>query len=115
MVADLGATGWEAFEGLSQGTYSSWETGASVPAAEKLIALAYYFDVTLDWLVMGKGAMRADPSTAERQVEAIRLVLDPSEESHRELADLLLQLFPHPPDADGGEDGGVQHGTASAR
>lgn len=37
--------------GINLRTYQGYETGRSEPAIKKLIALADYFDVTMDYLV----------------------------------------------------------------
>ena len=36
---------------ISQGTYNNWENGNTQPCIEQLIALAQFFDVTVDYLV----------------------------------------------------------------
>ena len=37
--------------GMSQNTISRYETGARVPSREELIAIADYFDVSVDFLL----------------------------------------------------------------
>lgn len=37
--------------GIKQNSYSDWETGKNEPSLEKLIVLADFFEVSLDWLV----------------------------------------------------------------
>ena len=37
--------------GIKQSSYSDWETGKNEPSLEKLIVLADFFEVSLDWLV----------------------------------------------------------------
>lgn len=36
--------------GIKRNTYSDWETGKNEPSLEKLIVLADFFEVSLDWL-----------------------------------------------------------------
>ncbi len=40
--------------GISTGNFGDWKRGVSVPSAKKLIEIAQYFDVSLDWLMTGK-------------------------------------------------------------
>lgn len=42
--------------GVSQQAVQKWESGATVPDLDKIIMIAKYFDVSLDSLIMGKGA-----------------------------------------------------------
>lgn len=37
--------------GIKQNSYSDWENGKTEPSLEKLIVLADFFEVSLDWLV----------------------------------------------------------------
>lgn len=37
--------------GIKRNTYSDWENGKTEPSLEKLIVLADFFEVSLDWLV----------------------------------------------------------------
>ena len=37
--------------GIKQNSYSDWETGKNEPSLEKLIVLADFFEVSLDWMV----------------------------------------------------------------
>ncbi|RUT46631.1 XRE family transcriptional regulator [Paenibacillus anaericanus] len=47
--------------GISTGNLGDWKRGKSTPGSNKLIDIAMYFDVSLDWLMTGH----------ERQVEKI--------------------------------------------
>jgi transcriptional regulator with XRE-family HTH domain len=40
--------------GISTGNFGDWKRGKSVPSANKLVEIAKYFDVSLDWLMTGK-------------------------------------------------------------
>lgn len=53
--ADLG----EALGGLKKSMISAYETGDSSPSPETLAQIAELAGVTLDWLIAGKGPMRA--------------------------------------------------------
>ena len=37
--------------GVKQNTFTNWENGKREPSLEKLIVLADFFEVSLDWLV----------------------------------------------------------------
>ncbi|WP_017815781.1 helix-turn-helix domain-containing protein [Paenibacillus shenyangensis] len=47
---------------ISTGNFGDWKRGKSTPGTHKLIEIAAYFDVSLDWLLIGK----------ERQAEMIK-------------------------------------------
>ena len=40
--------------GLSNSIFSSWKKSPNLPAAETLVKIADYFDVSLDWLIKGE-------------------------------------------------------------
>lgn len=40
--------------GISTGNLGDWKRGKSTPSTNKLIEIAAYFDVSLDWLLTGK-------------------------------------------------------------
>ena len=48
--------------GVTRQAVQKWESGASRPDMENLIALAKYFDVTLDWLLTGAESAPAEPA-----------------------------------------------------
>lgn len=62
--------------GVSRQTVSKWESGASYPEMEKLIALCGLFDCTLDELVRGglpaAAQQQPEPAVASPQPEALR-------------------------------------------
>jgi transcriptional regulator with XRE-family HTH domain len=39
---------------ISTGNFGDWKRGKSTPGTHKLIEIAAYFDVSLDWLLTGK-------------------------------------------------------------
>ncbi|WP_138494192.1 helix-turn-helix domain-containing protein [Paenibacillus pinistramenti] len=41
--------------GISTGNLGDWKRGKSTPSTNKLIEIAVFFDVSLDWLMLGKG------------------------------------------------------------
>ena len=53
--------------GVTRQAVQKWESGASRPDMDNLTALAEYFDVTLDYLVMG----RESPSASQAQGQTI--------------------------------------------
>ncbi|MDO7907278.1 helix-turn-helix transcriptional regulator [Paenibacillus sp. JX-17] len=46
--------------GISAGNFGDWKRGKSVPGTAKLIEIAGFFDVSLDWLMLGR---RVGPET----------------------------------------------------
>jgi transcriptional regulator with XRE-family HTH domain len=40
--------------GISTGNFGDWKRGVSIPSTKKLIEIAQYFDVSLDWLMTGR-------------------------------------------------------------
>lgn len=40
--------------GISTGNFGDWKRGKSTPSTNKLIEIAAFFDVSLDWLMTGK-------------------------------------------------------------
>ena len=40
--------------GISTGNLGDWKRGKSTPSTHKLIEIGEYFDVSLDWLIVGK-------------------------------------------------------------
>ena len=47
---------------VSRQTISKWEVGESTPDMEKLVAISDLFEVSLDELIKGEEAKRAEPS-----------------------------------------------------
>ncbi|WP_339322206.1 helix-turn-helix domain-containing protein [Paenibacillus sp. FSL W8-0194] len=44
--------------GISTGNLGDWKRGKSTPGTHKLIEIASFFDVSLDWLILGKDQER---------------------------------------------------------
>ncbi|WP_379132447.1 helix-turn-helix domain-containing protein [Paenibacillus sp. sgz500958] len=42
--------------GISTGNMGDWKRGKSTPGTHKLIEIGAFFDVSLDWLILGKNA-----------------------------------------------------------
>lgn len=40
--------------GISTGNLGDWKRGKSTPSTNKLVEVAGFFDVSLDWLILGK-------------------------------------------------------------
>ncbi|GGA37264.1 helix-turn-helix domain-containing protein [Paenibacillus physcomitrellae] len=53
--------------GISTGNLGDWKRGKSTPSTNKLIEIAAFFDVSLDWLMLGKGAFN---SAVKEQAES---------------------------------------------
>lgn len=53
--------------GVSQQAVQKWETGITVPDVDKLIKISKYFNVTLDFLLLGKDE-RATEVSAQKSI-----------------------------------------------
>ncbi|SMF73745.1 Transcriptional regulator, contains XRE-family HTH domain [Paenibacillus uliginis N3/975] len=42
--------------GISTGNFGDWKRGKTTPSTNKLIEIAGYFEVSLDWLIVGRGS-----------------------------------------------------------
>lgn len=42
--------------GISAGNFGDWKRGKTTPSTAKLIEIAAFFSVSLDWLMVGKGS-----------------------------------------------------------
>lgn len=84
-----------------QSTVQGWEAGRG-PTIDGLVTLADFYGVDLRWLATGEGPReRVALGEAERQLEAIRLVLSPAAseaESRLETARWLLEWLDVPPE-----------------
>ena len=47
--------------GFSQGNVGDWERGRSLPGTKAIISIVSKFNVTLDWLLLGRDNFPADP------------------------------------------------------
>lgn len=52
--------------GLSTATLSDWKTGKSKPKQDKLIKIADYFGVTVDYLMTGQGNSPTEPQLTKK-------------------------------------------------
>ncbi|WP_340021766.1 helix-turn-helix transcriptional regulator [Paenibacillus sp. FSL K6-1096] len=58
--------------GISTGNLGDWKRGKSTPGTHKLIEIAGFFQVTLDWLVLGKQTLTVQESGEDYFFEEIR-------------------------------------------
>ncbi|WP_397334072.1 helix-turn-helix domain-containing protein [Paenibacillus macerans] len=58
--------------GISTGNLGDWKRGKSTPSSNKLIEIADFFDVSLDWLMIG----REKPASAVNEGKAQYTVRD---------------------------------------
>ena len=72
--------------GVSRQAVSKWESGQSVPEAEKLVAISHLFAVTTDYLLLEDASPLSTP--AREEVPAAL-----PERDHRALAGLILSLL----------------------
>lgn len=74
--------------GVAQPTVSGWETGASDPTVENLVATALCLQVSFEWLATGRGEMAYVPIHGVGQTVAKYDVVTRTDDQH-----LLLQLY----------------------
>ncbi|WP_238652496.1 helix-turn-helix domain-containing protein [Paenibacillus piscarius] len=58
--------------GISTGNMGDWKRGKSTPGTHKLIEIAGFFQVSLDWLVLGKQTMTVQESGGDYFFDEIR-------------------------------------------
>lgn len=59
---------------VSRQAISKWESGASVPESEKLIAISKYFGVSIDYLVSDRGGEEPEENTGEKPAKQSRFI-----------------------------------------
>lgn len=74
---------------VSRQSVSKWETGASIPELDKLIALSRLFGITLDELVAGDSVPTAEPEEEQPQPQ-ITYVMQQKGLSFRAVLGLIL-------------------------
>lgn len=59
---------------VSQGTYNNWENSNTQPSIEQLIALAKFFDVSVDYLIGNSNNLEPNKNyLSDRQREILKL------------------------------------------
>lgn len=58
--------------GISTGNMGDWKRGKSTPGTHKLIEIAGFFQVSLDWLVLGKQTLTVQESGGDYFFDEIR-------------------------------------------
>ncbi|MGG3281844.1 helix-turn-helix domain-containing protein [Paenibacillus solani] len=63
--------------GISTGNFGDWKRGKTTPSTNKLIEIAAFFSVSLDWLIIGKGSPtpRIKETSGEYEVDPETLEL----------------------------------------
>ena len=59
---------------VSRQAISKWESGASVPESEKLIAISKYFGVSIDYLVSDRDGEEPEENTGEKPSKRFRFI-----------------------------------------
>lgn len=72
--------------GLSQSVFSDWKKGKSTPKTEKLLRIARYFGISLDYLVTGQKTV-AEATTAPPEPRYSRHVWELLVEAEKATAD----------------------------
>jgi len=83
--------------GVSRAYISQIETGEEVPGRDTLMALAQFFDVSLDWLASGQGDRTPGAAQAQNAREALFLSAIrqlPEDEAEAHLQLLLKRIRP---------------------
>ncbi|GAE09707.1 hypothetical protein JCM10914_6083 [Paenibacillus sp. JCM 10914] len=63
--------------GISTGNFGDWKRGKTTPSTNKLIEIAAFFSVSLDWLIIGKGnpSIRVNETRGEYDIDAEAVIL----------------------------------------
>ncbi|MCM3259913.1 MULTISPECIES: helix-turn-helix domain-containing protein [Paenibacillus] len=64
--------------GISTGNFGDWKRGKTTPSTNKLIEIAAFFSVSLDWLIIGKGSPTNRVKEARGEYEVDPESLDPA-------------------------------------
>ncbi len=59
--------------GIARSTLATLESGKDVPGRDTLVALAKFYDVSLEWLANGVGPQQAGAAAARTEEEALLL------------------------------------------
>lgn len=72
--------------GISTGNFGDWKRGKTTPSTNKLIEIAAFFSVSLDWLIIGKGSpnIRVRESRGEYEVDSEVLAMSGLAENEKE-------------------------------
>lgn len=74
--------------GVSQQAARKWLDGASFPEVDKLVAMAEWFDVNVNWLLQGVGPKRGD-KTPTRALVVDEVMSRGTPEERRELVNFI--------------------------
>ncbi|WP_010494483.1 helix-turn-helix domain-containing protein [Paenibacillus elgii] len=66
--------------GISSGNMGDWKSERSTPNIHKLVRVAEYFKVTLDWLVTGKDRPAKDGDSLGEKLQSVGSVHELSED-----------------------------------
>lgn len=80
--------------GLKAPTFSDWKKGKSKPNVDKLILIANYFGVSVEYLVTGEDNRMDTPLFEEEHVELITLYSQLNEKQKKAVFDLLHSFLP---------------------
>lgn len=79
---------------VSQGTYNNWENSRTQPSLEQLIALADFFEVSVDYLI-GKTDCYHEQHIEHVQNNNHKLLLQLFDEYNKEEQEALLRILSH--------------------
>ncbi|HAG00833.1 MULTISPECIES: helix-turn-helix domain-containing protein [Paenibacillus] len=80
--------------GISTGNFGDWKRGKTTPSTNKLIEIAAFFSVSLDWLIIGKGkpTTRVNETREEYEAETALSALSGLEEREKEFIREYLEF-----------------------
>lgn len=70
--------------GISNMTLSDWKRGVSTPKQDKLIKIADYFGVTVDYLMTGNESVNQSPALTKKDQKEISAILSNTEQLLRQ-------------------------------
>lgn len=79
--------------GVSQPAVSKWLTGKAYPSIDKIVDLAEFLHVNVEWLITGKGPKSEKERYPSPEIEEIIEILSKQPVEKQRKAAIILQLF----------------------
>ena len=79
---------------ISRVSYANYMSGKQVPTIDKAIIIAQYFDISINWLLLGEGVPKeiCDSELLTHLKEELRIVREENKSLYREIGRLEEQL-----------------------
>ena len=77
---------------ISRVSYENYMSGKQVPTIDKAIIIAQYFDISINWLLLGEPKEICDSELLTHLKEELRIVREENKSLYREIGRLEEQL-----------------------